>query len=417
MDRRDSLPTDSPLAADSATLDAAIHYCRANPDLARVAEELRSIGHGYAAGTATAPGTSALPRPRPESAPLAAPPSVARATPEATLRACLADAQQELEDAYLGLRDLQSQIRSGLGAGSGGARAGHVRPVAVTPTSLRLELRTIEFPRLRSLARLELQLLLAGGQPALRVFATGEAPEVIQAWRPDGADAGLEYMQFQPTRADDRQRLQFLGAADWQVVAGLTALLARQVPDLGEAVTPAVALAARRLQRQLNELPSRFRYDALWVAADPDGTVTIRFAAAGYGQMTLGDVTLRWSRDGLRWRRDTRQDDAPLAGWPMDDAGTPAPDWQLPVADGRTGAQQREAWRELTDNDKAMVLAVLDALPGAARLGAEAFNAPAARREELARLAPAWLRQGQAAASGHVRRLARLPVVGQLFRG
>lgn len=413
----DAPDLDEPLpgssAPDPALLHAAAGLCTTRHDVMQALDSLAGIGLRFPASDA-ATATAATP---PATRTLHFQRDAIPATPESTLRACLADAQQELEDAYLGLRDLQSQIRSGLGAGSGGARAGHVRPVAVTPTSLRLELRTIQFPGQRSLARLELHLLLADGQPVLRIFATGEAPEVIQAWRADGEDAGLEYMQFQPTRAEDRRRLQFLGAADWQVVAGLTALIARQVPDLGEAVTPAVALAARRLLRQLNELPPRFRYDALSVATDPDGTTTIRFAAAGFGQIVLGDVALRWSGEGLRWCRDAAHDDAPLAGWPMDDAGVPAPDWRIPVADGRTGAQRREAWRELTDNDKAMVLAVLDALPGAARLAGESFKAPAARRDELARLAPAWLRQGQAAASGHVRRLARLPIVGQLFRG
>ncbi|MBK1688166.1 hypothetical protein [Rubrivivax gelatinosus] len=403
-----------PQVTDPALWQAALRLTRAHPGVQHLKERLRMSGivAGPEATPAAAPTAVGSPEP-------AAPPAVLPALPEdreQALRGCLADAQQELEDTYLRLRDLESQMRGGAVSGRFAARAGHMRLTEVTPTSVRVELRPLDIVGLRRLPRVDARLLLVDGQPALRLYATGESPEVVQAWKPDGAEQGLDYMQFRPADAADRQRLQFLGSADWYVVTGVTTLLGRQLPELGEATSTAVTLAARRLRRQVAELPHRLRYDGVSVGAEAGDVTVIQFSGASFGPVELGRIRLLWSAAGLRWRRDDKVTEPPLAGWPVDAQGLPTVEWQIPVADSRGAAERAAAWQALTDNDKAMVVAVLDAMPAATMLEGAAFGAPAARRAELAELAPRWLRQAQAAAAGRRgRRLARLPLLGRLF--
>jgi len=400
--------------ADPAVWQAAQRLARAHPGVQHLKERLRMSGivAGPEATPVAAPAVPGSPEP-------AAPPAVVPAIAEdreQALRGCLADAQQELEDTYLRLRDLESQMRGGAVSGRFAARAGHMRLVDVTPTSVRVEMRPLEIVGLRLLPRVDAKLLLVDGQPALRIYATGESPEVVQAWKPDGTEQGLDYMQFRPADAADRQRLQFLGSADWYVVTGITTLLALQLPELGDTTSAAITLGARRLRRQVGELPRRLRYDGMFVGTEGSGVTAIHFAFASFGPVELGRIRLLWSADGLRWRRDEKVNEPPLAGWPVDAQGMPAAEWQLPVADHRSAGERLAAWQALTDNDKAMVIAVLDALPAAAMLQGAAFGASAERKTELAELAPRWLRQAQSAAAGRRgRRLARLPVLGRLF--
>lgn len=397
---------------EPALLHAADRLCRTHLAVNDMLQRLALVGMLFEAPALPAP-------PAADAAPAAAvsttPPPAAGDDPVELLRRCLADAQQELEATYLRLRELQSESRGGVAAGRRALRVGHVRVQDIGADAMRLALRQFELVGLRLLPRVDLALVLVDGQPALRLYAAGTEPEVLGAWHSDGHEDGRAYMQFVPGRPEDRRRLQFLGAADWNVVAGTVVLLRRELATVGAAMPDHLRLACTRLARQVMELPPRFRYDALHVEPSADGLL-LRFDGASFGGTDLGDTRVLWSGSRVTWQRNPKAEDLPLAGWPVDRGGQPADRWTLPVSAPLSGRERERAWAELTEHDRALVLAVLDAMPAAAQRVNDQTAAAHGGREQMAAAAGELLREGRRALARHQRRerLTRLPFVGRI---
>lgn len=413
------------LPMDSALVLAARSLCDAHPQVGECLRLLKETGLTF---SEPAPAmrlphepeglTSALPCKLEDPRPMAATLPPAEAT---LLRACLADAQQELEDLYLQMRDLRSRAAGSATAGRRSLRAGHLRWTDVQPTMAAVDLRPLEVVGERSWPSVQAQLHLVDGQPALRILATGADPEVISAWRSDGTSNGRAYGEFRPYDAAGRQRLEHLGAADWDVVSGLATLLARDAVSMGEELPASIRLAAARLQRQLSEMPPRFRYDQLTVteATGDASTLSLRFGNASFGQTDLGTVALDWSASRLAWRSSPDAPNLPLAHWPCDAAGQPAPAWDVPVAKGRDGLRSNAAaMAALSAQDQALVLGVLDALPAAAALASERAAKAHGGRDALAAALAAELRTAsRSVRSGQLRHwLARAAAAAGLRR-
>lgn len=249
--------------------------------------------------------------------------------------------------------------------------------------------------------KLRVRLLNHHGRPGLAMLAkhSGELPLV--GWQPTGHEGGRGYMLLVPSDDQGRARLQHLGASDWQRVLqaarSIRELVCRDDWELGAHWQATAA----RLCRQLADLPPRWRYDALDVGpAGAAGAPTLElcFGNASYGERLLGDVRLRWqlapaaaagaSASALHWLRPERPQRLALGGWPVDEAGTLQPSFALPVGGDPDARARRRQWEQMPAADRELILAMLDALPGAAdRVPADrlpAGSSPAALRRQAA---------------------------------
>lgn len=266
--------------------------------------------------------------------------------------------------------------------------------------------------------KLRVRLLDHHGRPGLAMLAkqSGELP--LAGWQPTGHEEGRGYMLLVPSDDQGRVRLQRLGASDWQRVLqaarSIRDLVCRDDWELGAHWQATAA----RLCRQLADLPPRWRYDALDVG--PAGgagapALELCFGNASYGERLLGDVRLRWqlapaaaagaSASALHWLRPERPQRLALGGWPVDEPGTLQPSFALPVGGNPDARARRRQWEQMPAADRELILAMLDALPGAAD------RAPADRLP--AGSSPAALRLQ--AAEWH--KAARRAVIGLRLRG
>jgi len=423
---------------DQILIRAAEQACQADEHLTRVHTALRELVAGNGANAAW---SSASTRPPPiDSAPAAAdarrPQAVSAAHElgvQAThvgagtqqilpiLRHTLDATQAELERTYLRLLEAEADVRSGRGPLTS-ARAELVR--IGTPHRLEealelpAELRQLVVDDSRRWSRVDVLLRLQQGQPSLTFLATGADPEVISAWQPDGSHRGRPTMSFVPARAEDRLRLQRMGNADWQTVIGVSTLLMRQINELAEAVSPQWHRASRLMQRQLRDIPARFRYDGLSIAECRAFPITACFEASRFGDVELGDIRLEWHADRLRWLGGDQAIDLPWTGWPIDADGEPADTWTFPLGSASSGESKAERWREMTPSDQALLLAVLDAMPAVASRASDATAEALGGRGKLAETAAGLLREAQAHLTrpSQNRRLARVPLLRRWVR-
>jgi hypothetical protein len=329
------------------------------------------------------------------------------------------EVQRELEETYLQLQHAHAG-RGRHEAAGGAIRVGHARIMQLGESSERMlvmELRQLDLGG-RLLTRVRVGVVLEDGLPGLRVWAACTEPEIISAWQPDGQDGGLDYVQFVPGRAADRQRLQFLGATDWRVVVGIASLLQVEIGARRAAVPQRWHIAATQLCRQLEELPVRFRYDAIEVASregsSGESGLNVSFVNSSFGALPLATVQLQWSPTGLSWLLDPEVDALPLASWPLGADGTPAAQLQLPVGSAVVDSKSRR-WQQLTDQDCNLVLALLDALPAFAAMSHQ-LGSVFGGQTRLRRSATRFAREAHRAVIGIRlrRRLAMLPGVRRL---
>lgn len=343
----------------------------------------------------------------------------------ALLKQCLADTQQELESVHLRLHEAMSDLAARSLAIASGLRHADARlrwdDAAAREACLTLTARELEIVGVRQLPRVRASLRIASGEPELRLFAVGTEPEILSAWQPHGSVAGQAYMGFRPADDAARQALQRLGSADWHVFTSLVAMMRREAERAGDLLPRPWRMAVARLQRQLQVMPQRFRYDALHVDDAPGAgdTLRLRYAGAGFGTHRLEQVRLDWSAARLSWILDGDAIELPLATWPVGESGAPAERWTVPVGDAHLDESgKRSAWLALPDDDRALVLAVLDALPALADRCSDAQASRLGGRTALALAAAQPLREALRllSAERHRSRLARLPGLRWLRR-
>lgn len=282
--------------------------------------------------------------------------------------------QEELEQHFLQHKELETAARTTTVSAAGQAvRAGGIRLVQAAEElphrHLHFELQQVQLGA-RSLQVVETRLAEHHGRPGLVLFDSGAEARPLSAWRSTGQEGGRDYLLLVPADAPSMALLQQLGSSDWQWVQGLARLLQQHLADNGDSLPAHWRTVAARLCRQLDDLPARFRYDSLSVLSDPQqaGALRVAFGGVQYGDRALGTVELRWQTagQGLHWLAPEQAGAVPLALWPVDTEGHLQPSWQVPVGTAFETAGKRQAWAAMPAADRALLLALLDALPGAA---------------------------------------------------
>ena len=260
----------------------------------------------------------------------------------------------------------------------------------------------------REIARLEVRLLDHLGRPGIAVFST-RSNEALAAWQATGDEAGQPFMAIIPSDPHGRLLLERMGTADWQLVNHLAHLVQRFLVGDGSHLGVRWQVAAARLCRHLIDMPPRLRYDRLQLSrVESEGglQLDVLLGRASYGDRMLDQVQLRWQavRHGgnvdtpsLRWLLPEDPTNVPLAVWPMSDDGKLAGAFTVPVGSGSEARQKRQQWVALSAVDRALVLAVLDALPGAAERTPESAMPGGANHRTLALEAASLHREGRRA--------------------
>jgi hypothetical protein len=335
----------------------------------------------------------------------------------------LHEVQEELEHYYLRTKELES---AGLSAGTTPAlgRAGgivqlvHVRNAA-PHRHLHLRFEQMQLAG-RTLPAMDVRLLEHGGCPGLAVFASGSEHSPLASWKATGSESGRGFMTLMPADPTTRPLLQRMGTADWQLVNQLTAVIHRHVLEDGWHLDTRWRDTASRLCRQLADMPARLRYDAVnvhRVGSDGD-ELEVLFGRSSFGDRALGDVRLQWrpgssteaaDKAALRWLRPESAGILPLSAWPVDKDGRLTASYDLPVGNGLGARGKLQLWRAMCAADRELVLAVLDALPGATEHMSDAALPGGLARAALVATAQALHRDAR-------RTLAALQLRGALRR-
>jgi predicted nucleic acid-binding Zn-ribbon protein len=301
----------------------------------------------------------------------------------------LRQVQEELEQLFLKCRKLETAGAAGpmigvLDMSIAELRATHERD---TPPhrELTLHLRQVK-AGMREVPHANVRLVEHLGHPGLVVFANPGNAQLFECWRDSGHENDERFMLLMPSDVHSRPTLESMGSADWILVQALAMRIESHLRRPQASGAPHWYHLARRLREQLREMPSRFRYDRLEVeavhASDPKA-LALRFDRVDCGARQLERLTVHWRPFGPRSGLDLLLDaqaGPPLPSWPDDPRGVCPDRVTLPLGRASTKAETRAAWLQLTPEDRAFVLALFAALPGAAsRIPttlADAFGAP-----------------------------------------
>jgi hypothetical protein len=271
----------------------------------------------------------------------------------------------------------------------------------------------------RELPRLEVRLLDHLGRPGIVLFSAGQK-QVLAAWQATGEEGGRPFMALIPSDPLGRSLLERMGTADWQLVNHLAQLVQRYLAGEESHLGVRWQTACARLCRQLADMPARLRYDRLQLSlVENDGVpeLDVLFGRTSYGERVLDQVHLRWqvpdgggtaTRPPLRWLRPADPTNVPLSVWPIGEDGLLASAFALPVGHGTDARPLRQQWDALSTMDRDLLLAMLDALPGAADRTPDAALPPGASRSVLTREAAAMHKDARRTmAMLHLRDIAR----------
>jgi hypothetical protein len=220
-------------------------------------------------------------------------------------------------------------------------------------------------------------------------------------------------MLLVPTDAPARHMLSLLGTHDWLLLRGLVDAIEQALERRPARDTQRWCQVARRLLAELDALPPRLRYDELRVDADqtPGAAPALRVQ---FGQVLFG--ARHFERLMLRWRptaadaplvmlaTESADEPPPLACWPAAGEGDGdrswASEWTLPLAAARPPTERRARWRALPAADRALLAALLEALPVAVQLlHAEGRLPPGQDRDALVAACVRWHGEATHAAS------------------
>jgi len=289
----------------------------------------------------------------------------------------LEQAQEELETLYQGHGRAQVRPES--------IRAGRLRFLDTSTAApfrhLHIDLQQVQASD-RRWDSLEVRLVEHHGRPGIAFFATGRAQEPLASWQASGREGIREFVLLVPGDSAGQGRLAALGTSDWHMVVGTVDLLVRELPGMGGDVATEWAFIARRLQADLQGIEPRLRYDACTMHEDgsPDGSYRIEFNEVTFGSQTLGRAELRWQpvTGELEWLAPDDGTPVPLAGWPPRDDRSRATSYRVLGSRNGSLAARKAEWLAQPARNRALLLAVLEALPEAAN-----------RRPQTARFAAA----------------------------
>lgn len=239
-----------------------------------------------------------------------------------------------------------------------------------------------------------LRLVEHEGRPGLCLFSSPQDAPLLSAWQTSGHEEAADYMLLVPTDVAGRDRLSRLGTSDWSVVLDAATLLTTELPVHADVSWSQVAA---RLCRSLADLPARLRYDSIDVNArrDAPDTLVASFVHVLHGARFFPQLTLSWVPEGDRLSLHVEPGDTlyPLSAWPISKEGIAAREWLLPVGSALTGAEKREIWQRLSEEDRASLIALLDALPAVAVAAAQASVTADLKRMATAERAAGLLKE------------------------
>jgi hypothetical protein len=222
--------------------------------------------------------------------------------------------------------------------------------------------------------RIDLRLVEHLGRAGLLIFHDGAGPAPLLAWSVCGEENGRPFMLLLPSDSPGRYQLDRLGRSDWRFVIAAVDWLASTLAREADRSDRWLGVA-RRLRRELAELPPRLRYDGVRVdlpQPGSDGAVTVVLTGSMFGARNFGELTLLWRAGGplassseLELQAPSECCDRPLSSWPTNASGDPASSVVLPVG-ACSAAARRRAWSVFAPIDGTLVLGLLDALPAMA---------------------------------------------------
>jgi hypothetical protein len=282
----------------------------------------------------------------------------------------LEQAQEELDAAY---ERLAQEAKPGSGRGAGA----HADTLSVLDTvdapphrHLHVDLRNVRIGA-RRWRSLEVRLLAHHGRPGLAFFSQGSRNEPLAAWRASGDENGREFMLFVPCDHGARTLLTNLGSGDWQTVDGSVDLLVRHLRQVHDERSRHWLSVALRLQSALDTLPPCLRHDGVQMEPDSSapGWLRVSFVNVDFEGRTLGDLQWRWlaEQERLHWIAPAAGSAVALAQWPVEADGSLKSELPLPVGRTASGQERRRWWSELAERERALVLALFDALANAVR--------------------------------------------------
>jgi hypothetical protein len=276
--------------------------------------------------------------------------------------------------------------------------------------------------------QVRLRLLEHRGRPGLALLREAGQAAPLGHWIEHGREADRSYMLLIPEDSQGLQALQQLPSSDWLFVCRLAQELRDLLSPPADAESAHWRAVAAKLHVMLTQLPARLRYDGLTVGAGgPDAgadVVAITLHHVAFGSQTLERLDLHWQPGGpfdeaggltalaLLLPPDAGDATPPFAGWPLQPEGGWARRWVLPVGRGLGGSALRSRWTALSEGDRALVLALLDALPAACRQRQGWPNPTAWPEEAAVREAQGLFKQARLAVRTHelrrgLRRLLR----------
>lgn len=288
-----------------------------------------------------------------------------------------------------------------------------------SPPHRHLHLRVQNVPLAKnSVKRMEVRLVEHHGRPGLALIATPDRPRPLEAWRPEGSEGTHEYMLLVPSDEASVQKLALLGSSDWQLVRSIAQALVVGIPALKPAVAPDWTIVAARLERQLDALPARLRFDGIRHRAAPaemQDALELEVLNPLWGERPLRKLVLRWSPGAgatapLQCLAPPEAADVPFVGWPAGERGVPAPAFALPADDMALSA----LWAGLDAGDRALWLSLCDALPGAAAAVPDKLLPAALTRDALAAQAERLRRHVHQVAAARSRRERLLALARRL---
>jgi len=277
---------------------------------------------------------------------------------------------EELEHYYLAWRELEqrsARYRPAFRLATG-VEIGDIEPRSERPEPPHREfdfhLATAQVGQ-RSLSAVDLRLIEHRGRPGLVLLAGRDGSVPLSGWVQHGVEDERPFMLVVPSDNHFDLIWRTMPRSDWRFLCGLPAAI-ESVLEANEAVDRSWKTLCRRLASQMLELPPRLRYDDLEVAKrEHDYRIVLRHV--GFGERDLESLEVHWAPDagGLQIVRPDAAGPTPLTNWPLDEAGGWAEAWQVPISPQTAQRDRIRKWDAVSVGDRAMVLALLDALPGA----------------------------------------------------
>jgi hypothetical protein len=231
---------------------------------------------------------------------------------------------------------------------------------------------------------IEFKLVEHEGRPGFVFVADADGRAPLHLWQPEGEEDGRAYQRLIPADHACAGPLARLPPHDWRLLNGIVLLLGSDLSRRRDTLAERWSFVIKRLAVQMRSLPPRLRYSAVmgeWIdAASAPRRARLRLRDVLYGRDALPDVELLWAPDGgppcIEWLRP-KDGLPPLACWPVDSTGDPAPSLHLAVGAGLDSVGKRRWWAACEDYERELLLALLDTLPGASEvIGSDTSAAP-----------------------------------------